>query len=112
MSDSFAIQCIGALNEICAGEGLSMDRYGIAAFRSRQQVFKYEEIFARGGIATQVVSTPREIAAGCGLSLRFSMSDLPKVQATFAHSHPTNLIGLYAIERREDGRTILTTISR
>ena len=89
-----------------------MDIYGIAAFRSRQQVLKYEEILARSGIAAQVVSTPREIAAGCGLSLRFALSDLQRVQSVLARSHPVNLIGLYRMERRADGRAVLTALSR
>ncbi len=89
-----------------------MDVYGIAAFRSRQQVLRYEELFARDGIAAQVVSTPREIAAGCGLSLRFGLGDLPRVQAVLAQSRPTNLIGLYRLERRADGRIILTALSK
>ena len=89
-----------------------MDVYGIAAFRSRPQVLKYEEILARSGIASQVVSTPREIAAGCGLSLRFNISDLQKVQGVLSRSHPTNLIGLYKAERQWDGRTALTAVSK
>ncbi|MBR3502893.1 MAG: DUF3343 domain-containing protein [Clostridia bacterium] len=89
-----------------------MEVYGIAAFRSRQQVLKYEDIFARGGIASQVVSTPREIAAGCGLSLRFAMNDLQKVQSALARHRPTNLIGLYRWERLEDGRALLTALSK
>ena len=89
-----------------------MDVFGIAAFRSRQQVLKYEEIFARNGIAAQVVSTPREIAAGCGLSIRFNMSDLTKVQSVMTRHRPANLIGLYRMERRADGRTSLSVISK
>ena len=89
-----------------------MEVYGIAAFRSRQQVLKYEEIFARSGIASQVVSTPREIAAGCGLSLRFAMNDLQQVQSVLARHRPVNLIGLYRLERRGDGRAVLTVVSK
>ena len=48
-----------------------MDVYGIAAFRSRQQVLHYESILSRRGIPVRVLSTPREVAVGCGLSLQF-----------------------------------------
>ena len=89
-----------------------MDVFGIAAFRSRQQVLKYEEIFTRSGIAAQVVSTPREIAAGCGLSIRFSMNDLQKVQSAPARTRPTNLIGLYQLERQSNGRTTVRVIAK
>ena len=40
--------------------------FGIASFRSRQQVFAFEAALSRAGIRTQVVSTPREVALGCG----------------------------------------------
>ena len=89
-----------------------MDVYGIAAFRSRQQVFRYETLLARNGIACRVVSTPREIAVGCGLSLQFSLEDLRTVQAILARERPVNLIGLYMIDHRTGGRPILTVISK
>ena len=49
--------------------------FGIASFRSRQQVFAFEAALSRAGIRTQVVSTPREVALGCGLSVRFALED-------------------------------------
>ena len=88
-----------------------MDVYGIAAFRSRQQVLKYEAILARSGIASRVVSTPREIAVGCGLSLQFSLNDLREVQAVLARTRPANLIGLYMVDQRGT-RPVLTVITK
>lgn len=89
-----------------------MDVYGIAAFRSRQQVLKYEALLARSGVASRVVSTPREIAVGCGLSLQFSMNDLRAVQSVLAHDRPANLMGLYMVDQRNGGRSVLTVISK
>lgn len=88
-----------------------MDVYGIAAFRSRQQVLKYESLLARSGIASRVVSTPREIAVGCGLSLQFSLNDLRMVQSVLSRDRPVNLIGLYMVDQ-QDGRPRLTVISK
>jgi len=89
-----------------------MEVYGIAAFRSRQQVLRYEALLARSGVAARVVSTPREIAVGCGLSLQFAMSDLRTVQAVLARDRPVNLIGLYMVEQSVGGRPVLTVISK
>ena len=88
-----------------------MDIYGIAAFRSRQQVLKYESVFARSGIAVRVVSTPREIAVGCGLSLQFDVSSVRAVQAVLMRDRPSNLIGLYIVDHTGT-RPRLTVISK
>ena len=42
------------------------DQYGIAAFRSRQQVLRFEDALRREGVQTSVVTTPRAVALGCG----------------------------------------------
>ena len=89
-----------------------MDVYGIAAFRSRQQVLKYEALLARSGIAVRVVSTPREIAVGCGLSLQFPIQELRAVQGVLSRDRPVNLIGLYIVDQRAGGRPHLTVISK
>ena len=46
-------------------------KYVIIAFRSRNQTAKMYEIFRANGIPSTVISTPREVGVGCGLSLRF-----------------------------------------
>jgi len=88
-----------------------MEEYGIAAFRSRQQVLRFEEMLRRSGLMVSVVSTPREVAVGCGLSVKFRAGDIRRVQSMLSYIQPANLIGLYLVRRRE-GRTYLTTISR
>ena len=55
--------------------------FGIASFRSRQQVFAFEGALSRQGLRAEVVSTPREVALGCGLSVRFEGQDAPRVLA-------------------------------
>ena len=74
------------------------DVYGVAAFRSRQQVLRFEATLRRLGVPTQVVTTPRDISMGCGLSVRFPMERLGEVRRTLLASNPGNLIGLYRAE--------------
>jgi len=45
------------------------ETFGIAAFRSRQQVFRFDSALRRSGINGRIISTPREIQVGCGLSV-------------------------------------------
>ena len=74
------------------------DLYGVAAFRSRQQVLRFESALRQRGIPTQIVTTPRDISMGCGLSVRFPMERLGEVRRTLLAGNPGNLIGLYRAE--------------
>ncbi len=74
------------------------DIYGVAAFRSRQQVLRFEAALRRQGVPARVVTTPRDIAMGCGLSVRFPMEKLPDVRRALLTENPGNLIGLYQAE--------------
>jgi len=87
------------------------ESYGIAAFRSRQQVLRFETALRREGIFARVVTTPREVAMGCGLSVRFELNELSKVRDVLARENPGNLIGLYRVDY-ESGRPAVSVIAR
>ena len=78
--------------------------YGIAAFRSRQQVLLLENSLRREGISARVITTPRDVALGCGLSVRFELRDARDVYDMYQLSKPGNLIGFYRVSR-SDGHT-------
>ena len=88
-----------------------MNVFGIVAFRSRQQVMHFEAVFAREGIPVRVVSTPREVSAGCGLSLQFPIAQTAAVQELLRRFRPSNMIGVYQVEIR-NGKTILIALSK
>ena len=71
------------------------ETFGIAAFRSRQQVFRFDSALRRAGIQGRIISTPREIQVGCGLSVQFDVRDLPKAMEVYRRHNPGNLIGFY-----------------
>ena len=48
------------------------ESFDIIAFRSRQHAFHFSQVLRDQGISSQVMSTPKEVALGCGLSIRFS----------------------------------------
>ena len=75
--------------------------YGVAAFRSRQQVLRLEAALRRQGVPVSVVSTPRDISMGCGLSVRFPLEQASTVRHVVAALGTGNLIGLY--HARYDG---------
>jgi len=85
--------------------------YGIAAFRSRQQVLMFENVLRREGMQTQVVSTPRDVSMGCGLSVRFRLEDTDRVIRAMGRINRGNLIGVYRVEHNGRGRPKVTAIS-
>lgn len=85
------------------------DVYGIAAYRSRQQVLMLESALRREGVNVKIVTTPHEVSMGCGLSARFELSDAPHVARTVRRMNTGNLIGLYRVEYA-NGRTKLSPL--
>lgn len=88
------------------------ESYGIAAFRSRQQVLRFEDALRRAGVRTSVITTPRAVALGCGLSVRYDMADADRVRAVLARENPGNLIGLYHVEPNGNGRPEIRPLGR
>ncbi|MBQ7656128.1 MAG: DUF3343 domain-containing protein [Clostridia bacterium] len=73
------------------------DNYGIAAFRSRQQVMRFDSALRKAGISSDIVSTPRDVAVGCGLSVAFDLRDTAAALDVYRRTRPGNLIGFYEV---------------
>lgn len=84
-----------------------LEPYGIAAFRSRQQVLRFENILRRAGVPAHVISTPRDVSIGCGLSVKFSPEYWDDVCSVYSRNRLDNLIGFYHVEPT-GGRAKLT----
>ena len=84
--------------------------YGVAAFRSRQQVLMFESALRREGIQGRIVSTPRDVSMGCGLSVRFRLEDTAAVSRVLRQVNTGNLIGLYRVEYRSGSKPKLSAI--
>ena len=77
----------------------TQERFAIAAFRSRTSVQKFEMALRRIGIGCAIISTPREVAIGCGLSVRFDASKLSEAAQECKKINPVGFIGFYIVER-------------
>lgn len=86
------------------------ETFGIGAFRSRQQVTAFEGALRRAGIRAQIISTPRDVSIGCGLSVRFDIGDAERVQNVYRAVRPSNLIGFYRVTRFGAGRPEITPL--
>ena len=90
---------------------MQQEVFGIASFRSRQQVLKFEGALRRSGVRVEVITTPRDVSVGCGLSIRFELADQARVMEVYGQFHPSNLIGFYRVERTNGQRTITRPLS-
>lgn len=72
--------------------------FGIASFRSRTQVLRLEDALRHAGLSASVISTPREVAIGCGLSVRFELAETPQVMNVYRRVNPSALIGFYRVD--------------
>lgn len=80
------------------------ENFCIAAFRSRLQVMAFEDALKQHGLKASIVTTPRAVALGCGLSVRFEEADFPRVEALYQAMGLGNLIGFYRVKRDQSGR--------
>ena len=87
-----------------------MEKFMIAAFRSRMHVMAFERTLKAAGVKASVVTTPRAVALGCGMSVRFETADLGRVRAALPGTAMSNLIGLYSVEHDAMGRTIVRPV--
>ena len=51
------------------------------------------------------------VALGCGLSVRFHMNDLDRVEQVLRTQKPTHLVGIYRVDRVGAGRPRLSPIA-
>lgn len=72
--------------------------FGIASFRSRQQALRLEDALRRDGINARIITTPRAVSMGCGLSVQFDLQDSNRVRAIVQREQPQNMIGLYRVD--------------
>ena len=85
--------------------------FGIASFRSRTQVLRLEDALRRSGLSAGIISTPREVAMGCGLSVRFDLSDYSSVISVYRRLNPGALIGFYRVDHYGTRQLRLTPLS-
>ena len=85
---------------------MQQEVFGIASFRSRQQVFKFEGALRRSGVKVEVITTPRDVSVGGGLSIRFELNEADRVMQVYNELRPSNLIGFYRVERTQGQRTV------
>ena len=76
-----------------------MNEYGIAVFRSRTQTFNFNRILSNKNILCEIINTPREVAIGCGLSVKFELEYLKEVKNLLNVSAFKSFVGFYLVKK-------------
>lgn len=90
---------------------MANEPFGFVAYRSRQQTTALETALKSQGIHCRIINTPHEIGMGCGLSVRFELSDIKPVSSTCDRLKQTALIGIYRAEM-QNGQLVCRPVTR
>lgn len=75
-----------------------MESFAVIAFRSRQHALYFSRILKQEGYESQMISTPKGISIGCGLSLRFSPHKINEIMQVYKRNK-VPIVGFYLIEK-------------
>ena len=67
----------------------------IIVFRSRTQVINFKRMLENIGVYSQIISTPRRLSIGCGLSLKIASKDFYKAKELLDVYKPQGFVGIY-----------------
>lgn len=77
----------------------------VIVFDSTHFAIFAEKTLKNFDIKADIIPTPREISASCGLSIKFSYEDLEKIKDIIVNQNIT-INGIYEISDKEKGRTV------
>lgn len=86
-----------------------MEKFLFIAFRSREHTIKFYELLKTMRLNVEVITTPREAGAGCGLSVKFYENQKKTVKLALGRSSFGSLIGVYEVVYYNN-RKYVTTI--
>ncbi len=80
-----------------------MNNFYLIAFNSTHHAIRTEKLLKNLEIKTMTLPTPREIAASCGLSIKFDIEDFEKIKKTM-HENSLERKGIYHLIKDEQGK--------
>lgn len=79
-----------------------MNEYILIVLRSRTQAFNLKKYFLENNIISEIVTTPKEVMVGCGLSIKIEIKYLEKAKKLCLNYNFQNLVGIYKIYSEGD----------
>ncbi len=80
------------------------DNFYVISFDSTHHAIKAEKLLKEADLSIKMMPTPREITASCGLSIRFEMGDLERVEEIISKEELA-IKGKYEIKRADGVRS-------
>ncbi|HZJ82979.1 MAG TPA: DUF3343 domain-containing protein [Clostridia bacterium] len=74
----------------------TVENFNFIAFKSRQHTLLFSQILSSQGYETRIISTPKSVSLGCGLSLQFSPHIIEKVLEVYRRNR-VPITGIYSI---------------
>lgn len=84
--------------------------YILAVFAVRTETISFYNMLKRAGVNAMVVETPKSLQASCGISVKFSQSDMSMAKSVVRTGNFRSFVRFYAISGTI-GRRIITPIS-
>lgn len=81
----------------------------LAVFRSRAQAMDCNSRLRGARVAASLVNTPKEANIGCGLSIKFSSVNLPRVRTVIKSAGYSAFFGFYNVNNIY-GRTVFSRL--
>lgn len=86
-----------------------MNDFYVISFNSTHHAIRTEKLLLEEGMKIMTLPTPREIAASCGLSIKFEMEDLEKVNEVMKENSLERR-GIFHITKDDSGERIAIKI--
>lgn len=72
--------------------------YVIIVFRSRTHTVGFSNALTKTGISNQIISTPKELGVGCGLSVKIRKEHTVRVKRLLRGIVPNTFVGIFSVK--------------
>lgn len=86
-----------------------MNDFYVISFNSTHHAIRTEKLLLEEGMKIMTLPTPREIAASCGLSIKFELDDLEKVNIIMKENSLERR-GIFHIKKDDSGERVAIKI--
>lgn len=86
-----------------------MSDFYVVSFNSTHHAIRTEKLLEEAGMSIMTLPTPREIAASCGLSIRFDMGDRERIDEIMK-ANSLERRGIFHITKDDGGQRVAIKI--
>ena len=87
-----------------------MNKFLIISFKSRNDIYAFENILKQNYIFCSIINTPKGIGSSCTLSIKTNYNALSKITLLLKKANLKSFLGLYSLTQNEFGNQIYKLI--